>query len=218
MIAALILITLALYLTVYLLAGLKGQLDYPSIYPSRAFASDPSRAVAAVLIPIMAFLLVFVVLERLNRTSPYIKTRGDIIVLGIILFSLFCVLIGLLGVAAVSVLTLDWLHWIAAGILLGGVVFLLLSLTYWDERLNMVRPNCLRWYRIIIAALGLIVGLVLAGTVGSVIIVTAICEMMLTGLLLLYFISYTHESEFPITSESSIEEVVVGIPVSNPPV
>ena len=219
LLAALILTTLALLTAVYIVSGVLGQLSYPNIYPSRAFTQDPGRAIAASLIPIIAFLVVIIVLERLNRTSPYIRSRRDNIIAGFTLFFLFLFFIGLLGVGAVAVTALDWLHWVATGLAAAGAALMLLLLTYWDYRMRIIRPRWLRWFRILIAAFAFIVAIVLAATtVSSVIIVSAICELVLIGLFLLYFLSYAHESEFPIKSERPRADIVLGVPVSNPPV
>jgi hypothetical protein len=68
----LIIIQVAFFLSTYLTSALKGQLDYPKIFISHAIQYDPGRAIAAWLLPLTSFILLWVIGTRLYRQHKFL--------------------------------------------------------------------------------------------------------------------------------------------------
>jgi hypothetical protein len=214
------LIMAAMLVTLYLVAALEGILVYPSLYISSTYIRDPTRAVAAYMIPLLAFLFVIISTSRLNRLSPFIYRSIDIWLMALLIVSILVFFVGMCGVGAVPKSTLYPLHVVGAIMLFVGGIASLLIFTLLDYRLDLDQPMDIKWYRFGIAITGLATGVVLAITAGVSDITASICEIILAILLVLYVLSWMHESEFNFRSRSLPARLscLEAEPSSHPPV
>ena len=211
---------LAMLLTVYLVSALQGFLIYPNLYISNAFVKDPTRAVAEFMLPVIAFFFILVSAARLNRFSPYVYRKWDVVLFWTIIVLLAFFLIGTVGVAAVSLTTLRSLHLVAVFFLFIAAVLLVLSFTVLDERIDIDRPDSVRDYRRVMAFVIVFTGLALAIATGLSNIAGSVLEIVLILEFLMYLASWWHESDFPIKSRSLPEYLppLQAAPPSVPPI
>ena len=204
---------------VYLLSALNHSMVYPDISVSDAFVVDPSRAVAAFLIPIATYFFVLVVVARLVRLYPYVFRAIDMWLFAFIILLLIVAFIGLMGVAAVPIDTQRTVHLVAAVMLFVGVGFLFIAFTLLDESIDLECSPTVRWYRIGLALLIFATGVALAVTQDLTEAAAAIIEIVIILQGLAYTWSWTSASEFPIKSRSLPARVsVMESERSNPPI
>ncbi len=196
-------ITVVVLLTVvYLVAGLRDTLTYPNIYISDALVVDPGRAIGAYLIPLLIIAVLIVVTLRLLRIQPLIQEK-DKTDKWLFFFACVCVVgtfLGFVGTAAVPLSVNEWVHWVAAVIGFGSGIILMVIMTVMDEKLQIVRPEKLRWTR-----MGLVSLLVLWGAMACIVFpfsitASAIFEVLSVVTFSIYFVTYGHTSEFPLIS------------------
>lgn len=186
----------------YLLSSLNHTLTYPRITISDTYVTDPTRAIATFMISLGAYLLVLIVVARLLRIHPYVYRGIDMWLYFLIMFCLIVGFIGLMGVAAVPINLQRSLHLIAAIMMFGAIGLMLISFTLLDESINIASPTSVRQFRILISAVLIGAGIALAILADLTDAAAAILEICLILIALLYIITWTHESEFPIKSRT----------------
>ena len=200
LIAIAAILVIALMTTLYLVAGLEHIIMYPSLYISSTYVRDPTRAVAAYILPLLAFLFVIVSVSRINRMSPYIFRWQDIWLLAFLILCISMLFMGLCAVGAVPISTQHTVHSVGVILLFVGGTFTVITFTVLDDRLFIIMPDFLRITRIAIAVLTFLVGLTLAITTEMTDITASIAEIVLVSLFALYVLTWAHESDFPIRS------------------
>ena len=202
LITAFAVFTVSLLGITFLISSLNGVIQYPNIAISDAFASDPSRAIAAFLIPVATYFLVLVVVSRLIRLYPYVFRTRDMWLFSFIILCLVVTFFGLMGVAAVPINSQRSLHLVAAIMVFLGGGLMLIAFTLLDKSIDIDQPQFVLRYRIIVASLLVALGIALAITAEFTDVATAVLEIILVLLAVAYILSWTVESEFPIRSKS----------------
>ncbi len=219
LIGLLIVCVLAMLGIVYLLSGLNGSLQYPEISISDSYIVDPSRAVAAFLIPISTYILVLIVVARLIRIYSFVFRTGDMWLFSFIIVCLIVGFVGLMGVAAVPIEVERSLHLTAAIALFLGLGFMLIGFTVLDESIDLEASRSVRLYRLGFSIILLSLGIALAVTADVSDAATGILEIVLILSGLLYILSWSVSSEFPIKSRTLPARVsVIESERANPPV
>jgi hypothetical protein len=195
---------LALSVSVYLVSILGGYLDYPSIYLSDAFQEDPARAIAAFILPQLAILATGVSGRHLFYIRRIILTdnKKNLTLWKTSVGLLVCMFYGFLGVGAVSIDTLDELHWFAATLLFGGGVFFIITLTRFDFLLRLEMPYRLQNLRIGLSVLCLAMVFTFGFTIAVSTLASGISELTVAALFLGYFITLAHDCYFPIRQKT----------------
>lgn len=214
LIALLLLLELALFVSIYTLAAVQGLIAFPQIYISRASQFDPARAIAAYLLPLTAFIIAVVVGMRLNRIDPLLRTTREKRLWWASIVFLAGLILGTVGTAAVSIATQQWLHWVAATVLYVCGTLLVTAMTILDESVGLTQPGYLRKTRIVLTVLIWAMGILFAVTAVWLSSVASVAELVITALFILYFATYAHTSEFELKST----RLVVGYPASVPPI
>lgn len=186
----------------YLLSALNDTLTYPNIAISETYVTDSTRAIATFMISIGTYLLVLIVVARLIRIFPYVYRGIDMWLYFLIIFCLIVGFIGLMGVAAVPINLDRSLHLVAAIMLFAAIGAMIISFTVLDESINIDCPAAVRQFRILISVLLIGAGIALAVVADMTDAPTAILEICLILIALVYFITWTHESDYPIKSRT----------------
>ena len=197
---ALVLIALqtALVVSSYIIASNEGYLEMPKIYLSSAFRKDPARAVAGFLLPLSAYILGSIMAHRLYRISFFLRNPGDQRIYYACIVGTILAVVGMVGVAAVSLDVSKSIHWVAAAVLFFSSVGVMIGFSLLDERLRVSIPG---WLRVVRISLTILSTLSLGGMgVSSFVSFFAgsIFELILAFLLIAYLVSLTHASSFPI--------------------
>ena len=106
----------------------------------------------------------------------------------------------MVGVSAVAIHTNRWIHWIIAGIMFISGVFVVVSLPFLEESLQVTAPRWLVRFRRLIAAFVAVSAILLAATISCETATASVAEIVVTALVILYLISLAHNSEFPLVS------------------
>lgn len=188
----------ALVVSSYVIASNEGYLEMPKIYLSSAFRRDPARSVAGFLLPLSAYILGSIMAHRLYRISFFLRNAGDEGIYYACILGTILAVVGMVGVAAVSLDVSKSIHWVAAAVLFFSSVAVMIGFSVLDERLRVSRPE---WLRIVRISLTVLSSLSLVGMgVSSFFSYFAgsIFELILAFLLIAYLVSLTHVSSFPI--------------------
>jgi hypothetical protein len=198
---------------IYLLSGLNEQIHWPAIGVTLAYANDPSRAVAAFILPISGMINLTVIWLRMRRMrfllhSPYHWASWLIIVSMMVVHT-----ISLFGLGAITPLTNVALSYVVSAMWYGSTIQIILFVTLLNWQVSLIQPRYLLVYRLVILSLVLATSLAIALTIGWVVGPCAIVEIVLSSLTVLYALSYAHSSEFPLRSSC-----LFAYPASIPPV
>lgn len=196
--AVLTVLQIVLIVSCYIIAVRDGYLISPKLYLSASFRRDPTRAIAGFILPLTAISYGIILAARIYRISVFVNKRSDEVLLWISIVATCGAVVGMIGVAAVS-LDLDKnIHWVAAAVLFFSAVVLMVCLTILDDRLNLKRPNWLRVVRIVISALAVLSIVMMGAATFFSYLVASIFEFLLAALLVSYIFSLVHDSSFPI--------------------
>jgi hypothetical protein len=196
----LILAIVSLIVSTYLISALNGTLTYPSIYFSHAFQFDPSRAIAAFLLPVIALLVSAIVTIRQGRLYPAIGGPVQFILWVFVFVWLVILDIGLVGLGAVTITTQSALHYTAAGFIVIGGALLVLTDQMFNELTGADGTPGLKLWRWS-AVLGTwAAGIAFAITIGLSDITASIMEFLFVFFFLMYLLSYLHPADgFPLS-------------------
>ena len=201
LIIVLVILQTAFFISVYVTAGVLGQLNFPNFFISNALSLDPGRAIGAFLLPLSATIILIVVgarYYRIYRSFTMGKYSSKIF-----WFSFLCLLVavvGMVGVSAVAIDTNRWVHWsISATMFLSGV-FLVVSLPFLDNSLQIIAPRWLVRFRRSTAVAVAVTAILLAATIAWQKLIASIAEIIVSALFLVYFVTFFHNSEFPLNS------------------
>lgn len=215
----LVLIVVSMLASLYLVASLDHILAFPQISISDTYTRDPTRATAAYMMSLSAFVFLLVSLSRLNRMFPFVYRQADIWVFSALILGVVFLFISICAVGAVPLTTEYSVHIIAAVTLFISGGLAILAVTWLDDRLDFDRPQSLRIFRILITCLVLLSGIALAVTSEIADASAGILEIVIVVLFLLYIGSWLHESEFPLVSKSLPERLTpLQADLSVPPV
>jgi hypothetical protein len=202
LVVLLILLVLSFMGSLFLVAALNGTLSFPDISISDAYTADPTRAEAAYMIPVSAFVFVLIAISRISRMSLFVYRQADIWTFSLLIVSVFFIFISACGVAAVPLSSEYTVHVVSAiTLFISGGVFIG-AVTWLDDRLDFDRPQLLRNFRIATAIVLILTGLALAITSELTDAAAGVLEIVLVLLFLLYIASWVHRSEFPLESKS----------------
>lgn len=214
------LVVLSLLATLYLVASMDHIFAFPEISISDAYVRDPTRAVAAYLIPLGAFVFTLIVVSRLLRMFPYVYRQADLWMFSLVILATGFFLISACGVGAVPLSTQYSIHIVATVTLFisGGII--ILTCTFLDSQLDFDQPQNLGIYRIILSSLVVFCGIALAITaqLADADAAAGIIEISLVVLFLMYFVSWGHDSEFPLNSKSLPSRLTYSHDICLPPV
>lgn len=200
LLVVLLFLRLSLLASVYILSGVENKIAYPNIGVNVAIQEDPSRAIAAFILPISAMLILVVVLLRLRRISFVVHTGCQWTVWTVIFISAFFVFFGLVGIGCVSLLTNAAVSYSFAGVWYVGSVINVCGLTFLNHMVQQIAPLWLVQLRIFFTLIVIGLSLGLAVTVGWVPQASWIIEILLAVSTVLYLETYAHSSDFPIRS------------------
>jgi len=200
LLSLLVFLQVTLVATVYPISAVEGFLKYPKIYLSHAFGQDPTRSIASFILPITAFLIALIVSHRLYCLRPLIKTGANRCLWNTLVFSTAVCVVGLLGVAAVSVTVLQPLHWIAAALFFTADICLMIFFSAIDDSMQLKLPSWLRSLRISICAAAVISGVLFALSAKVSPLASGIGEILVSMLAIAYLCTFAHSSSFPIES------------------
>jgi hypothetical protein len=140
------------------------------------------------------------VAHRLYFLYELIKTDRDrCLWRSLVLTTSTCVL-GLIGVAAVSVKVLQPLHWLVAALFFLSGVALMIFFTAIDDSMQLNRPRWLRILRISMCAFAVISGILFALSAKVSPLVSGIGEILVSFVAVAYLGTFAHSSSFPIRS------------------
>ena len=197
-----IFLVLVLLFVLYLVSALNGTLQYPEITISRTYVTDPTRAVAAFLIPLGVFVFVLVIVSRLVRMYPFIYRSVDLWLFAFLILFIFVAIVGVLGASAVP-LTVEYsVHITGAIMLFVGVAFGFAIMALLDHRLDILRPKWVKRYRGILATLMVATSLALAISIDLTSAAGGILEIIIILMFLMYIASWLDSSEYPLKSGS----------------
>ena len=203
-----------IFLTViYILSGILHRIQYPGIGVALAYAEDPSRAVAAFILPISAMLSVTVVWLRARRLRFLLHSPSQWLIWSAIVLIIVVHAIGLIGLGAVTVSTNVALGYVVAGFWYGGSIGLILLQEILNRQVSLIQPRFLVVYRKFITSVVLTAATGIAFTIGWLPAPSAILEMIMSSFTALYSAAYCHRSEFPLRSSC-----VFAYPATVPPV
>jgi hypothetical protein len=163
---------------------------------------DPGRAVGAFVLPISVTIILIVVGARhfrMYRSFTFTPKHSR----KLFWFSFTCLIvavISMVGVSAVAIHTNRWIHWIIAGIMFISGVFVVVSLPFLEESLQVTAPRWLVRFRRFIAAFVAVSAILLAATISWQKATASVAEIVVVALVILYLISLAHNSEFPLVS------------------
>lgn len=186
--------------TVYILSGVKHQISFPNISVNAAISEDPSRAVAAFILPISAMITLVVVTLRLRRSSFIVHSVFQWVVWCMIFAGTLLAFVGLLGIAAVTLETDSALAYTFSGLWLAGSVVQVIGITVFNISVSLIVPLWLSLLRIVLTAIVALSTVGLALTVGWVPQADWIIEIILSCFVVLFMWTLAHTSEFPLRS------------------
>jgi hypothetical protein len=182
----------------YTIAVRDGYLNPPKLYLSASFRRDPTRAIAGFILPLNAIGYGIILSARLFRISVFVNKRKEEVLFWGAVLATGGAVVGMIGVAAVSLDLDKTLHWAAAVLLFSCANILMICLTVLDDSLNFIRPKWLRVVRILISVLGVLSIIMMGAATSFNFLVASIFEFLLAALLVAYIFSLVHDSSFPL--------------------
>lgn len=213
MIAILVALRIIFLATIYILSGVKHFIRYPHIGVYDAYAIDPARAVAAFILPFTAMFASTVIALRLRKISFLLHTPGQWIVWWLQVVGLVMVTLGLFALGALTPATDVALSYVCAAFWYGGSILVVVLSEFLDYHLDLKQPQYLKTARFIIAAFVMGTAMGIALTIGWLPAPAAVLEIVLSFVVVLYYITWAHDSEFPIRSNNPF-----AYPANVPPV
>ncbi len=202
-----------LLVAIYIVSGVLGKLAYPKIGVTSAYATDPSRAIAAFILPISAMINLTVGWLRLRRMRFLLHSVYHWISWTGLAVMLVTLSMGLFGLGALVPSTNVALYYVASSLWYSGAIFSMVLATVLNWQVGLIQPRYLRNYRYILTVLVLGVSMALALTIGWVEAASSILEIVLSTMTALYTASYMHDCEFPMRSSCPF-----AYPASIPPI
>lgn len=189
----------------YAISASNGTLQYPNLFLSRAMDSDPSRAFACVLFPIMAGMTGFVLFLRSVLLSRRLETKTQKLVWKIFNACSILITFGMIAVPAVPYSLSTVIHMAAAyTVFVSGFTIMFLS-TFLDRSLGLAVAG---WVGRIRMTLNIIA---FFGFVGFAVFfyidyfVSSMCEIVAAACMFSFVCSLAHESEFFSKNISDVE-------------
>jgi hypothetical protein len=195
-------IDVALVVSTYVLSTVvHGYLDYPYLYLSNTFVEDPARAISAFVLPFSGIIIAIVAGRHLWSMRPFLVIPKSYKIWKFGCGSVFAMLVGFIGVGAVTWETFPLIHLIVAFLLFVGAECACTAINWLTGHLALDVPAWLQNTRVGLTAVAVICAFVLAVTVGPSRITSAIAELIMVVLLILYFVTLAHSSSFPIRQQ-----------------
>ncbi len=195
-----VLLRIIFLLTIYLLSGILGQIKYPAIGVVLAYAQDPTRAVAAFILPIAGMISITVIWLRLRRIRFLLHAPSHWITWWAIVLMMFIHAIGLFALGAVAASTNVALSYIAGGFWSFGSIGIILLQQVLNRQVEVIQPLFLSYFRIFITIVVLGAAIGIGCTIGWLPAPSAILEISMSSFTVLYSLSYMHSCEFPLRS------------------
>ena len=209
LVGILLLLHIVCWTTVYYLALKYRLIQYPYLFLSTAFGSDPARAVAAFILPMISVLTGLLLGMRSALIKPRIKTRIQRRLMFAFNVCIILTCVGLLGVSAISIYTNIYVHLIFAFIVfISGILIMLLS-TYFDSILKLPVSTFVQSIRYALTVVAVVSGICLGVFFVPYPFLGSLMEMIATGSMTAYFVTFAHKLEsvdVPIVAE--LEQVI----------
>jgi hypothetical protein len=219
LILILVLLQIGFFISVYVSAGVLGQLTYPNFFISNALSLDPGRAIGAFVLPVCATIILLVVgarLFRIYRTIP-LSTKFKFRLFWFIFVCLILTVLGMIGVSAIAIQTHRWVHWTVAAIMFISGVFLITSFPFLDKSLQIIAPRWLVRLRWLTASAVAVTAIALAATISWAKVAASVLEITVSALFIVYFVTFAHVSDFPPTSRLEAPSAATGPAKSSAP-
>jgi hypothetical protein len=195
----------------YAVSAGNGTLTYPNLFLSRAMDSDPSRAFACILFPIMAFLTGLVLGLRSILLAKRLSNKVETWVWNLFNMCSFLIAVGMIAVPAVPYSLNTYIHLTAAyTVFISGFAIMFLS-TYLDGALKLKVQTWVRWIRMIlnVGAFSGFLGFAVFFNINY--FASAVCEIVAAACMFSFVCTLAHESDF-FSKQSDDDFICTGIP------
>jgi hypothetical protein len=204
LVGILVALQITLVISTYIIANDKGYIQLPKIYLSVAFRQDPGRTIAGFILPITAIIIGLLGGQRLWYLHALLRNSKDSKLFVIAVIVLIGAVVGMIGVAAVSLDVSKLIHWIVASLLFGSSTILMVLLTILERRIRIAQPKWLFAMKVVISVVTCISLIMMGASKYFSYLVASIFELIAAALLVAYIIALVHNSSFPLITVAKV--------------